>query len=89
LIYLVKLRIGKRIQQHLKGRIKSVKQLIYSFKLKGGVNELRVLEQFVIEELRDRPDTTLTNSINSIAIDPKSINSRELRKIVNKLRLCK
>jgi len=78
----------RRYKEHVRDVTKNIKKTLARFHIDGSRNELRQIEQFFIELLEQQKES-VTNSSNSIARKPASSNSRKLRKLVDKLDLCK
>jgi hypothetical protein len=51
-------------------------------------NHLRLIEQFVMDHIRDQQETDISNKREEVAKKPKSKNSQALRKILEKIKMC-
>ncbi len=78
----------RRMQEHARAAGNKTKNILAKFHLDGNRNEMRIIEQFFMDVFRE-VNQPLSNQINSIAPSPTSINSKKLRKIVDKIDFCK
>jgi len=81
-------KIPRRIREHARDTTRDLGKLMAVFKTNASTGQLRVLEQFLIEELQ-KLEIGLSNRRNEIARQPRSARSKELREIVKKLEFCK
>ena len=81
--------ILKRLKQHMKNTKKQVERIMAVFHI-GDLANQRVIEQFFIDILKTiKRNTDGANQINSVAPNPRSANSKRLRKLLKNLDFCK
>ena len=78
----------RRLVQHAKDLTKHIERTLARFHFDGKGNDLRLLEQFFMDFLRNQSHT-LTNKVNAIRESGGSMNTRQLREALGKLDFCK
>jgi len=77
-----------RYRKHASEGVRKVERVLSQFHMKGSRNDLRLVEQFFMDILSENKVKT-TNENKAIALQPKSVNSQNLRKTLKKLDFCK
>lgn len=78
----------RRLREHLDDVRRAVSGALARFQFIGDRNEMRLLEQYVMDFVRDVMEETFSNRRAEIARSPRSANSRRLREIFDRLDLC-
>ncbi len=81
--------IDARIEQHKDSTTKNIKGTLARFKFPYSRNAKRILEQFMIDFVENELFEKPTNGRKEVAEDPRSKNSKKLRRILNSLKFCK
>jgi len=77
----------RRMQEHVSNGKRKVEGVLALFHMEMDRNEQRLVEQFFMDVFR-AANQPLTNEINSIAQNPSSPNSQNLRRMLNRLDFC-
>jgi predicted GIY-YIG superfamily endonuclease len=77
----------RRMQEHTRSSKRKVEKVLALFHMEMDRNEQRLVEQFFMDLFR-QANQPLTNTNNSIALNPSSTNSRGLRRIMDRLDFC-